>query len=60
LSENIEATLGLKIFKEATLREVAGTACAPEDSMNIMPMEMTADDVSNGMMAANEMAYRLR
>lgn len=52
--------MGLKTFNEAEWRDVARIACAPDDTMNNMPMELTVDDVYNAMVAANEMAHRLK
>ena len=52
--------MGLKSFNEAEWRDVARIACAPDDTMNNMPMELTVDDIYNAMVAANEMAHRLK
>lgn len=50
--------MGLKNFVEAEWREVAKIACAPEDTMNNMPMDLTVDDVYNAMVAANALGER--
>lgn len=52
--------MGLKNFVEAEWREVARIACAPDDTMNNMPMDLTVDDVYNAMVAANAMAHRMK
>ncbi|GAA0469505.1 MULTISPECIES: glycerol dehydrogenase [Tatumella] len=52
--------MGLKTFSEAEWREVARIACAPGDTMNNMPMELTADDVYNAMLAADAIAHRMK
>jgi len=50
--------MGLKNFVEAEWREVAKIACAAEDTMNNMPMDLTVEDVYNAMVAANALGER--
>ncbi|MEG1688912.1 MAG: glycerol dehydrogenase, partial [Hafnia sp.] len=52
--------MGLKNFVEAEWRKVAEIACAEGDTMGNMPMELTADDVYEAMVAANAMAERYK
>ena len=52
--------MGLKTFVESEWREVARIACAPGDTMNNMPMELTVDDVYNAMVTANTLAHRMK
>ncbi|MCS6179271.1 glycerol dehydrogenase [Shewanella baltica] len=54
------ADLGLKTFVEAEWRKVAEIACAEGDTMGNMPMQLTADDVYQAMIAANAMAERYK
>ncbi|MDN6073309.1 MAG: glycerol dehydrogenase, partial [Enterobacterales bacterium] len=52
--------MGLKTFVEAEWRKVAEIACADGDTMGNMPMELTADDVYEAMVAANALAERYK
>lgn len=52
--------MGLKTFVEAEWRKVAEIACADGDTMGNMPMELTADDVYEAMVAANALAVRYK
>lgn len=52
--------MGLKTFVEAEWRKVAEIACHKDDTMGNMPMEVTADDVYNAMVAANSLAERYK
>ena len=52
--------MGLTTFVESQWREVARIACAPGDTMNNMPMELTVDDVYNAMVTANTIAHRMK
>lgn len=50
--------MGLKTFVEAEWREVARIACAPDDTMNNMPMDLTINDVYYAIVAANALGER--
>ncbi|MEG1466600.1 MAG: glycerol dehydrogenase [Hafnia sp.] len=52
--------MGLKTFVEAEWRKVAEIACADGDTMGNVPMELTADDVYEAMVAANALAVRYK
>lgn len=49
--------LGMTEFVESEWRQVAESACAPDDTMGHMPFPVTADDVYNAIVAANAIAH---